>query len=77
MQPNVVDLWYFKLWILLDQLDIVRKNQRFTQLCCQDIGISKFEFVAKTCSSKLSRYTSSGKPKSEIDRQPDTRWIGK
>ena len=51
LQPNVVDHWYCKLWILLDQiinLSFIRVYQSFTKLGCKDIGIRTFEFVAKT-----------------------------
>ena len=44
LQLNVVDLRYFKLWILLDQIIL--------NLGYKDIGIIKFEFVAKTKTKK-------------------------
>ena len=46
LQPNFVNLRYFKLWIMLDQIGL--KYHRFTSSGCKDIGIRKFEFVAKT-----------------------------
>ena len=39
--PNVVDLWYFRLW------NLSLKYQRFTSSDCKDIGIRQFEFVKK------------------------------
>ena len=44
LKLNVV-LWYFKLWILLDQNSYY---QRFTPSGCKDIGNILFDFVAKT-----------------------------
>ena len=45
MQPNVIDLWY------IQTMNIIRSNsvkyQRFTASGFKDIGIRKFEFVAK------------------------------
>ena len=46
LQFNVGDLWYFKLWILLDVDSL--KYWRFTPSGCKDIGIRKSELVAKT-----------------------------
>ena len=43
LHPNVADLRYFKLWILLDQI-----IKRFTPSGCKGIGIRKLEFVVKT-----------------------------
>ena len=43
LQSNVVDLWYFKLWIVLN---LGLKYQRFAG--CKDIGIRTFEFGTKT-----------------------------
>ena len=48
-------LGHFKLWIMLDQIGYSLKVQRFTPTGWVDIGIRKFEFVAKTqllCSIK-------------------------
>ena len=42
VQPNVVDLRYFKLWILLDKLFQIWKYR--ISLDCKDIRIRKFEF---------------------------------
>ena len=47
MQPNAVDVRYFKLGILLDQI-IQVWNQSFTLSGCKDIEIGKFDFVAET-----------------------------
>ena len=44
LQPNVVDLRYFKLWILIDIIYLKLK----VSLGCKDISIMKFVFVAKT-----------------------------
>ena len=59
--PNVVDLWYFQLWILLDQIIYVwtikgvhphvAKNSLFNlnvHRLCMNWGLRKFELVAKT-----------------------------
>ena len=46
LQPIDVDLGYFKLWIMLDQISL--KYKRFTLSDCKDIGFRKFKFVAKT-----------------------------
>ena len=43
---NVVNLWNFKLWLLLDQKNISLKYQWFTTLGSKDIGIRNSEFVA-------------------------------
>ena len=43
LQPNVVDHRYFKLLILLDQINI-----KGLPTGCRDIEIRKFEVVAKT-----------------------------
>ena len=48
MQPDVVDLWYFKHWIVIDESSLSLKYQRETPSGCKDIGIRKFECVAKT-----------------------------
>ena len=45
LQPNVVDLRYFKLWILLHQIILVWNIKTSGSI---DIGIRTFEFVAKT-----------------------------
>ena len=44
----VVDLTYFKIWILLVKIILSFKYQRFTSSDCKDIGIRQFEFVTKT-----------------------------
>ena len=46
LQSDVVNLWYFTLKMLANSLSW--KYQRFKQSGCKDIGIRKFEFVAKT-----------------------------
>ena len=48
LEPDVVDLWYFKLWMneWLNSLSL--KYHRFTASGCKDIEIGKFELVAKT-----------------------------
>ena len=46
LQPDVVHLIYFKLWILLYQISL--KYLRSTTLGCKDIRIRNSEFVAKT-----------------------------
>ena len=38
LQPDVVDLWYLKIWILFDQIVKVWKKQRLTPSCCKIIG---------------------------------------
>ena len=49
LQPNVVDLRYFTLWIRSVRLSSSSlKYQRFSLSGCKDIGNSKYEFVAKT-----------------------------
>ena len=49
LQPNVVDLRYFKLWIIyVISNSLSLKYQEFPTFDSQDIGIRKFEFVAKT-----------------------------
>ena len=45
LQLDVVDTWYFKLWFLLD---LSLKYQMFRSSGCNDIRISKLEFVTKT-----------------------------
>ena len=47
-QPNVVDLRYFKLLILLDQIIVSLKYERVKPTGCRDIEVRKFEVVAKT-----------------------------
>ncbi len=46
-EPDLVDLWYFKLGIMSDQVSEVMKYQKFKPLGCKDIGIRKFKFVEK------------------------------
>ena len=46
LQQCVVDLRYFKQCRLWDQISL--KYKRCTPSDCRDIGIKKFEFVAKT-----------------------------
>jgi len=46
LQPNIVDLTFVKLCILLDNLRL--KYYMVTPSGCTDIGIRKFEFVDKT-----------------------------
>ena len=47
-QPDVVDLMFFKLWIMLDQIIKSLKYQRVTASGCKDIKIRKPRFVAKS-----------------------------
>ena len=47
-QSNVVDLRYFKLVILFDQITVIEKYQWFTPSDRKDIGIRIFDFVTKT-----------------------------
>ena len=46
LQPDVVDLIYFNL-----SNNLKLKYQRFTLLVCKNLGIRKFELVAKTQNS--------------------------
>ena len=46
--PNAVDLWYFKRRIFTRTNNLRLKYQTFTRSYCKDIGIRKFEFLAKT-----------------------------
>ena len=46
LQPNVIDLKYFILLLLIHY--IILKYSKFTTLGCKDIWILKSEFVAKT-----------------------------
>ena len=48
LEPNVVDLRDFKLWIMLDQTIKVWNIYRFAPTRCKVKEIWKFEFVAKT-----------------------------
>ena len=43
-QPNVVDLSFFKLWILIEQ-KLCLECQRIPPSVCKDKGIRKLEFV--------------------------------
>ena len=54
LQPNVLDLRYFRLWFLLDWISF--KKRIFTQWGCKDIWIREFEFVAKTQFHQCSGY---------------------
>ena len=47
LQPNIVDLSYFNLSIMLAK-KFNLKFQRFLRSGCKDIAIGRFEFVAKT-----------------------------
>ena len=48
LQPDAVDFRYFKLWILLDQINYVWNIKGSQQYGYKDLGIIKFEFVAKS-----------------------------
>ena len=41
-----VNLTYFKLWFLLNNLSL--KNQNLTPWCCKGLGIKPFRLVART-----------------------------
>jgi len=47
-QPNIVDLRYFKLWIMLDQIIQVWNIKGLNLPVAVVKGIRKFGFVAKT-----------------------------
>ena len=47
LQPNIIDLIYFKQLILLDQI-IKFEIQGLLRWFAKHIGIRKFEFVAQT-----------------------------
>ena len=44
MQPDVVSIWYFKLWI---SLEFCLKHESCTPSGCKDIGIWKFALLTK------------------------------